>query len=71
MELCAGVGLDLKMEDTSFFLGREKLTIGKKPAMSRIRANLFLILTRNAMDAAGFFDIPSSQVIEVGAQLEL
>ena len=39
--------------------------------MSRWRAYLFLFLSRNAIDAASFFDIPSDQVIEVGAQLEL
>ena len=39
--------------------------------MSRWRSNLFLFMTRNAMDAAAFFDIPPDQVIEVGVQLEL
>jgi KUP system potassium uptake protein len=39
--------------------------------MWRWRAQLFLFLARNAMDAAAFFDIPSNQVIEVGIQLEL
>ena len=64
-------GVNLEMKTASFFLGREKLSIGEHPEMSRWRSHLFLFLARNAMDAAAFFDIPSDQVIEVGIQLEL
>lgn len=71
LELCKGLGIEAELETASFFLGREKLILGEKPDMGRIRAHLFLFLSHNAMDAAGFFDIPSEQVIEVGAQLEL
>ena len=59
------------MEDVSFFLGREKLSIGKHPKMSRWRSGLLLFLSRNATDAASFFDIPPDQVIEVGVRLEI
>ncbi|WP_419787396.1 potassium transporter Kup [Pseudodesulfovibrio sp.] len=69
--LCKGQGLDVDLEQASFFLGREKLTVGEHPGMSRWRAALYLFLSRNAMDAASFFSIPSDRVIEVGAQLEL
>jgi KUP system potassium uptake protein len=69
--LCKSHGIEIALQEASFFLGREKLTIGANPGMSRWRAHLFLFLSRNAMDAAGFFDIPSDQVIEVGTQLEL
>jgi KUP system potassium uptake protein len=64
-------GVNLDMKEASFFLGREKLSIGEHPVMWRWRSHLFLFLARNAMDAAAFFDIPSDQVIEVGVQLEL
>ncbi|MCX5864742.1 MAG: potassium transporter Kup [Deltaproteobacteria bacterium] len=69
--LARSKGVNLEMKEASFFLGREKLSIGEQPEMSRWRSHLFLFLARNAMDAAGFFDIPSNQVIEVGVQLEL
>jgi len=69
--LARNKGVDLDMKNASFFLGREKLTISDHPEMWRWRAQLFLFLARNAMDAAAFFDIPSNQVIEVGIQLEL
>jgi len=64
-------GLVLKMEDASFFLGRERLGIGDTPSMSRWRSSLFVFLSKNSMDASSYFGIPSNQVIEVGVQLEL
>ena len=64
-------GVEIKLENTSFFLGREKLIIGDKPKMGKWRSNLFLFLSKNSMDASSFFGIPSNQVIEVGVQFEL
>lgn len=64
-------GLDLDLEKTSFYIGRENLIIGEKPAMARWRANLFLFLSRNAGDATSFFSLPADQVIEVGVRLTI
>jgi KUP system potassium uptake protein len=64
-------GVAIKLENTSFFLGREKLVIGDPPKMSRWQSNLFIFLSKNSMDASSFFGIPSDQVIEVGVQFEL
>jgi KUP system potassium uptake protein len=71
LALAAEHGLEFKMESTSFFVGREKLSIAKKSEMSRWRANLFMFMSRNAVDAASFFDIPPDKIIEVGVQLQL
>ncbi len=64
-------GLDFKLNNASFYLGRERLTVGPHPAMGRWRANLFLFLSRNAMDAAAFFDVPRGRSIEIGVPLQL
>jgi KUP system potassium uptake protein len=64
-------GLDLNPETTSFYLGRESLVIAEKSAMTRWRASLFLFMSRNATDAASFFNLPADQVIEVGVKLEI
>ncbi len=64
-------GLDFRLEQTSFFLGRERLTVGPEPRMGHFRANLFLFLARNAADAATFFDVPQGQSIEIGVPLQL
>jgi KUP system potassium uptake protein len=64
-------GLNFKLEEASYYLGREKLSISSSPIMSRWRSNLFIFISRNSMDAASFFGIPSDQIIEVGVQLKL
>jgi KUP system potassium uptake protein len=64
-------GLEIKVDNASFFLGREKLIITDTPRMRRWRSGLFLFLSRNSTDAASFYDIPTNQVIEVGLQLEI
>ena len=64
-------GINFEIDNVSFYLGREKLSIGKKTTMSRWRSNLFRFMSRNAMDAATFFDIPNKRIIEVGVNLQL
>ena len=64
-------GLEIDLENISFFLGREKLTIAQKSKMSRWRAGLFGFMTRNTTDAASFFGIPPDQIIEIGVHLQL
>jgi KUP system potassium uptake protein len=55
----------------TFFLGRETLLVGDRPGMSRWRKHIFVFLSRNARDAAKFFRIPPSRVIELGIQVEI
>ena len=69
--LARGQGLDLNLETANFFIGRESLVIAEKSTMSRWRASLFLFMSRNASDAASFFDLPTDRVIEVGVKLEI
>jgi KUP system potassium uptake protein len=64
-------GVNFRVEEASFFLGREKLSIGKEPAMGRWRSNLFLFMSRNATDPVTFFDIPADQIIEIGVRIRL
>lgn len=71
LALSQGSGLDLKKDELSFYLGRERISIPKKPQLSRWRSHLFRFLSRNATNMAVFFGIPSNQIIEVGVQIEL
>jgi KUP system potassium uptake protein len=64
-------GLDLDPGTTSFYIGRENLVIAETSAMARWRANLFIFMSRNAADAASFFNLPADQTIEVGVRLEI
>ncbi len=69
LALAKGQGLDIPIETSSFFLGREKLIVDGGHRMYRWRAHLFSFLSRNAYDASAFFEIPEDRVIEVGIRL--
>ena len=64
-------GVEFGIEETSFFLGREKLIPVKGGRMSRWRTSLFAFLSRNAYDASAYYDIPQEQVMEVGVRLKI
>jgi KUP system potassium uptake protein len=71
LTLARGQGLDLDMENTSFYLGREKLVTGENLKMARWRKYMFIFMSRNAADAESFFSLPADKVIEIGVQLEI
>jgi KUP system potassium uptake protein len=56
---------------TSYFLGRETLLATRRPGMALWRERLFGWMMRNATGAANYFCLPSNQVIELGAQIEM
>jgi len=70
LELARAKGLDFRIENVNFFLGREKLIPGGG-AMKPHLAALFAFMSRNAQDATAFFEIPTEQVMEVGVQLKI
>ena len=79
-------GLKAKQNETTFYLGRERVLIadrkrgaraGARTApedmelnMARWRKKLFVFLQRNARSATEFFGIPPNRVVEMGAQVE-
>jgi KUP system potassium uptake protein len=56
---------------TTFFLGRETIVPEGKSGMSRWRTKLFAFMSRNALGATAFFEVPPSRVLEVGSQITL
>jgi len=68
---CKVQQLDIPIEGTTFFLGRETVIASERPGMSLWRESVFAFMTRNALRATAFFKIPPNQVFEVGAQVEL
>jgi KUP system potassium uptake protein len=68
---CKKNHLDIPLEGTTFFLGRETLIASDRPGMAMWRERLFAFMSRNALRATAFFKIPPNQVFEVGAQVEL
>ena len=78
-------GIKARPNDTTFYLGRERIIIadGERkpgtrrapddavlPKMARWRKKLFVIMSRNARSATEFFGIPPNRVVELGAQVE-
>jgi len=68
---CKNHDLEFEMMDTSFFLSRETLISTDRPGMARWREHLFLWMSKNALRATDFFQIPTNRVVELGAQIEL
>ncbi len=71
LRACTKHGLHTSKQDTSFYLGREKLVITRNPGLGMIQKLVFGFLSRNARPATDFFDLPPERVVEMGMQLEL
>jgi len=71
LELCDKWDLPIDLMTTSFFVSRALIVSSPNPGMSRWREQLFLALSRNAMNAAEFFKIPANRVIEMGTRIEI
>jgi len=63
--------LKLEVEDASFFLARERLSPDRRPGMGPWRERIFAFLSRNSLGATAYFGIPSSHVVEIGAQVRI
>ncbi len=68
---CATLGLPFDMMSTSFFISRAMIVSSANPGMVKWRERLFLALSKNAMNAADFFKIPTNRVIEMGTRIEI
>jgi KUP system potassium uptake protein len=71
LELCAPLGLEFHMMETSFFLNRETVIPSKLPGMAIWREGLFAWMSRSAESAMEFFKLPPNRVIELGTQIEI
>jgi KUP system potassium uptake protein len=79
-------GLRARQNETTFYLGNERLLVldkkrgpraGARTApddmtvdMARWRKKLYVVIQRNARSATEFFGIPPNRVVELGAQVE-
>ena len=70
-DAAADQGFDLHPERTTFFLGRETLVPAGANGLSKLRLAVFRFMSRNAQNAADFFNLPSNRTIEIGFPVEL
>jgi KUP system potassium uptake protein len=64
-------GFMFEMMETSFFVSRETLIPTVSPGMAMWRERLFVSMSKNAVKASEFFQIPTNRVVELGTQVEL
>jgi len=63
--------LSINLDEASFFLGRETPVPTTRPGLAGWREKLFVFMTRNAVSASEYFQIPPKRVVELGTQVEL
>lgn len=68
---CRMMQFQVKLLETSFFVGREKIVASKKTRFWRWRKSLFILMSNTMLDATEFFRIPPNRVIELGGQIEI
>lgn len=68
---CRAQGLDVDLEQATFFLSRVNSLATPKPGMALWRERLFVFLSRNSQRASSFFHIPAEQVVEIGVVVEI
>ena len=71
MRSCDNDGLYFDPMDTTYFASRETIVAGPHRGMPIWRDHVFAFLHRNAAPATTFFRIPTTQLIELGAPVEI
>ena len=66
-----GRGCDLDPMTTSYFLSRDTVTPTLGSGMAPWREKLFAQMHLNASGAAGFLNLPSNAVVELGSKIEI
>ncbi len=64
-------GLDVDLNDVTYFLGRETIIVARRKGMAIWREKLFVLMARNAVRATAFFRLPPERVVELGVQVEM
>lgn len=68
---CAMKGMTLNLKKTTFFLSRETLIPSHRSIFARLRAVLFIWLSKNSLRTNDFIHIPADRVVEMGVQIEV
>lgn len=63
--------IEVKLEETSFYLGRDTLLPTGDGPLGLWEKYIFMFLSKNSRPATSYFEIPLDRVIEVGTQLEI
>jgi len=64
-------GILVRIEKSTFFLGRELIMVKEKSGLIRFRKKIFTLLSKNSQRVTEFFNIPNDRVFEVGSQIQI
>lgn len=62
------LGCDIDVEHASFFLGHRKIIPDGRFGLPGWQDDIYVAMTKNAVDATDYFRIPPSQVVEIGTR---
>ncbi len=63
-------GLDINLDEVTYYLGRISLVRDHKRTMPRWRRFLFTFMLRNSLSGSSYLNIPPSKVMEIGVQMQ-
>lgn len=64
-------GLMINKDDTTYFLGKETIVPSPLPGMVKWREYLFAWISRNALSAVEYYNLPSKRVMEIGSRIDI
>ncbi len=65
------LGRPIDLKTVTYFLGRETFIASDRGRLGALTEGFFSLLSRNARSATAYFEIPPTQVVEIGAQIDL
>jgi KUP system potassium uptake protein len=71
LRLLASRGLELDMDNTSFFISKPAIMTNKASGLFVWRRRMFAWMLRNSAPVARYFNLPPNRVVELGAQVAL
>jgi len=71
IEVLGRLGLGRDGDRLTYIVGSERVIPGSAGEMGLAAETLFATLSRNASNPSDFFELPSAQVVEVGARVDL
>ena len=71
LNLCAPLGLEIPVFETSYFLSRETVISTPGGGMAQWREKLFSAMTRNSGGVVEFFHLPDNSVVELGTRVQI
>lgn len=64
-------GLSINKDDATYFIGKETIVPSPLPGMVQWREHLFAWISRNAMSAVEYYNLPSKRVMELGSRIDI